>query len=231
MPSATGWASPAHGSATCCCSALVLLPFFCRSGSAESAGPGCVPLQAAPRGRGWAGTFLALIFVPAVFGLLPWHWRWLHVLPIEGVVGRLMVGLLVTYLNIQGAWLVAAVLAGTGLYFASAVSFWVIAENLQNRWIHAVSLHDRWRNWREERAEQKEAERELEPEPVSVQGAPGVPDDRAASKGWEPRKRFFSFFRRKHDEVDPLEEIPAYQRAALHLEQDQVPVSGGMRRT
>ena len=86
----------------------------------------------------WAGTFLALIFVPAVFGLLPWHWRWLHVLPIEGVVGRLMVGLLVTYLNIQGAWLVAAVLAGTGLYFASAVSFWVIAENLQNRWIHAV---------------------------------------------------------------------------------------------
>src|ERR1039457_3735534 len=107
----------------------------------------------------------------------------------------------------------------------------MIAENLQNRWIHAVSLHDRWRNWREERAEQKEAERELEPEPVSVQGAPGVPDDRAASKGWEPRKGFFSFFRRKYEEVDPLEEIPAYQRAALHVEEEQVPVSGRMRRT
>jgi len=35
----------------------------------------------------WAGTLLALLFMPAVFGLLPWHWRWLHLLPIEGVLG------------------------------------------------------------------------------------------------------------------------------------------------
>ena len=60
------------------------------------------------------GTLLALVFLPAVFGLLPWHWRWLHVVPVEGVVGRLMAGLLVVYLNIQGAWLVAAVLAAAG---------------------------------------------------------------------------------------------------------------------
>src|SRR5580698_5965008 len=69
----------------------------------------------------WTGTLLALIFVPAVFGLLPWHWRWLHVLPVEGIAGRLVAGLLVAYLNIQGAALVAAVLAAAGLYFASAV--------------------------------------------------------------------------------------------------------------
>ena len=25
----------------------------------------------------WIGTVLALAFVPAVFGLLPWHWLWL----------------------------------------------------------------------------------------------------------------------------------------------------------
>ena len=59
----------------------------------------------------WMGTLLALIFLPAVFGLLPWHWRWLHVVPIEGVVGRLVSGLLVVYMNIQGAWLVAIALA------------------------------------------------------------------------------------------------------------------------
>ncbi len=179
----------------------------------------------------WTGTLLALLFVPTLFGLMPWHWRWLHVLPTEGVVGRLMSGLLVTYLNTQGAWLVAAVLAAAGLYFASAVSFWVIAENLQNRWIHAVSLHDRWRNWREERAEQKAMDSELEPEPVSVRGTGGVVPDRSASAGLEPRKGFFSFFRRKQEEADPIEEIPAYQRAAMPVDDSPAPVAGGVRRT
>jgi S-DNA-T family DNA segregation ATPase FtsK/SpoIIIE len=156
----------------------------------------------------WTGTVLALVFVPAVLGLLPWHLRWLHVVPIEGVVGRLMAGLLVTYLNIQGAWLVAAVLAAAGLYFASAVSFSVVSEHIQDRWLHAVSLNDRWRNWREERAEQKEAEREEEP--VSIEQ--------------QPRRGIFGLFRRKH-EVDPLDDIPAYQRAAIQPEEEQIPIA------
>jgi S-DNA-T family DNA segregation ATPase FtsK/SpoIIIE len=36
--------------------------------------------------------------------------------PVEGVLGKLVAGLLVTYLNIQGAWLVAGVLAAAGLW-------------------------------------------------------------------------------------------------------------------
>ena len=52
-----------------------------------------------------------MIFVPALFGLLPWHWHWMHAVPVEGVVGRLVAGTLVVYLNIQGAWLVSAALA------------------------------------------------------------------------------------------------------------------------
>jgi len=78
----------------------------------------------------WMGTLLALTFLPTIFGLLPWHWRWLHVVPIEGVVGRLMSGVLVVYLNIQGAWVVAAALAAAGLYFASDISFGVIRESI-----------------------------------------------------------------------------------------------------
>src|ERR1700677_3620811 len=109
----------------------------------------------------WTGTLLALLFVPAVFGLIPWHWRWLHVVPVEGVVGRLISGMLVGWINVQGAWLVAAVLAATGLYFATAVSFWAFKESFEERWLHVVAWHDRWRNWREERAERK-AEREAE---------------------------------------------------------------------
>jgi S-DNA-T family DNA segregation ATPase FtsK/SpoIIIE len=163
----------------------------------------------------WVGTLLALAFLPAVFGLLPWHWLWLHQLPIEGVVGRLVSGLLVTYLNMQGAWLVAGVFAAAGLYFASAVSFWALKENVADRWLLLRSWHDRWRNWREERAERKAereaAERATEPEP-----APAV-----------PRRGFFAaLFRCKREpEPDPLDEIPAYQRAPLDLQEEQIPVT------
>jgi hypothetical protein len=120
----------------------------------------------------WLGSLLAIVFVPAVFALLPMRWRWLHLLPVEGVLGRLMAGLLVGYLNIQGAWIVAGVLAAAGLYFASAVSFWVVKEAVEDRWRHATLLNDRWHHWREVRAEQN-AERDAEygPEP---DGAPAA---------------------------------------------------------
>ncbi|MGP8174587.1 MAG: DNA translocase FtsK [Terracidiphilus sp.] len=171
----------------------------------------------------WIGTLLAILFIPAVFGLLPWHWLWLGVLPVEGVVGRLMAGLLVGYLNIQGAWLVAGVLAATGLYFASAVSFWAIAESIHIRWLQAVSLHDRWRNWREERAERK-AEREAAREAEHAKESEPAEAERRSS--W-----FAAFFRRRNraPEADPLDEIPAFQRAAPP--EDQIPVEDQARKT
>ncbi len=168
----------------------------------------------------WVGTLLALAFLPAVFGLLPWHWRWLHVLPVEGVVGRLMAGLLVVYLNLQGAWVVAAVSAAAGLYFASAISFWVIRENIADRWAQFSAWRDRWRERRAERAElraEREALREERDPPVpfpEFAGHAGLePDDEPAER-WP--SRLFAFFRRKRAaESDPLDEIPAYQRADL----------------
>jgi S-DNA-T family DNA segregation ATPase FtsK/SpoIIIE len=162
----------------------------------------------------WMGTVLALTFLPAVFGLLPWRWLWLHALPVEGVVGKLMAGLLVTYLNIQGAWLVAGVLAAAGLWFASAVSFEAIFESLQARWLNLASLHDRWRNWREQRAELKEerlAERELEkPSPQQIPAADS--EDGQASLDVRPGLFARLFHRRRAPEIDP-QDIPAYQRA------------------
>jgi len=104
----------------------------------------------------WMGTILALAFLPAVLALLPWHWHWPGLIPIGGQVGMLVSDLLVRYLNLQGSWLVAGVLAAAGVGFASAISFSVIKEAIGNRWRNLVSLHDRWRNWREERAERKE---------------------------------------------------------------------------
>ncbi|MGA2216960.1 MAG: DNA translocase FtsK [Terracidiphilus sp.] len=160
----------------------------------------------------WIGTILALVFFPATLGLLPWHWLWLHLLPVEGVVGRLMAGLLVSYVNIQGAWLIAGALAATGLYFASAVSFSVLAEGLQDRWIHGQALYDRYRNWREERAERK-AEQLAQQEPAHGQlFDPEEPQQAQA----ELKPSFFGslFRRRQQPQPDPLDEIPAFQRAA-----------------
>jgi S-DNA-T family DNA segregation ATPase FtsK/SpoIIIE len=163
----------------------------------------------------WTGTLLGLIFLPAVFGLLPWHWRWFHLLPIEGVVGRIVSAVLVGYINIQGAWLVAGILAAAGLYFASAVSFSALKESIEERWIHVQAFHDRWRNWREARAERKaelQAQRPADPDAGS-----GDADHRPS--------RFASFFRRR-DRVrnmsqTSLEDIPAFQRAPMPSVEDE----------
>ncbi len=167
----------------------------------------------------WVGTFLGLAFLPAVFGLLPWRWRWLHLLPAEGVVGRLVSGLLVTYLNIQGAWLVAGVLAAAGLWFAFAVNFWAIKENVADRWLLFRSWHDRWHNWREERAERK-AERQAERALHRAEKAASTSDD-------EPRQGFLAalFRRRREPAPDPLDVIPAYQRARMEPQEEQIPVA------
>jgi len=158
----------------------------------------------------WVGTVLALVFLPATLGLIPWHWRWLHLLPVEGVIGRLMAGLLVTYINIQGAWLVAGAFAAAGIYFATAVSFSVIAEGVQDRWIHGQSLYDRWRNWREERAERKAEQHDAQHEMLPLED----PDPVDAQTELKPSFFGALFRRRQQPQPDPLDEIPAFQRAA-----------------
>ncbi len=197
----------------------------------------------------WAGTLLALAFVPAVFGLMPWHWRWMHMLPVEGIVGRLMAGLLITYLNIQGAWLVAAVFAGAGLYFASAISFWVIKETAETRWLQLRSLLDRWKNWREERAELKE-ERKLQREPakdeenvsasalqfVAATGLDSEPDLDEEKPLIRPGFLARIFGHKRAAEADPLDEIPAFRRAGFEQADperahEEIPIVPQVRKT
>ncbi len=175
----------------------------------------------------WIGALLAVIFLPAAFALLPWHWRWLHQLPVEGVAGRLVADLLVRYLNRQGTWLVAGVLAAAGLYFAFAVSFWALKESIQERWLHAVSWHDRWRNWREERAERREerrAQREAAAHPAGDQDLISITNAEQADR----RPGFFAslFGRRTHaPDLDPLDEIPAYKRVRFESFSDEIPLA------
>jgi S-DNA-T family DNA segregation ATPase FtsK/SpoIIIE len=161
----------------------------------------------------WTGTILTLVFLPASLGLLPWHWHWLHALPVEGVLGAIVAGNLIAYLNLQGAWLVAGVIAAAGLYFASAVSFWAIKESIEERWLQLRSLLDRFHNWREERAERR----------MASKGSDDLDDSDDLAASVNPvRQGFFAFFRRRTAvESDPLDSIPAYQRAAFSAPQDQ----------
>lgn len=80
----------------------------------------CIPLLVA--GLGWAwlrsqaagspgakavGVALCLVFGPALAGLLPGHLHFLDGLPIAGVVGLLVSGVLVGWLNYPGAFVVS----------------------------------------------------------------------------------------------------------------------------
>jgi S-DNA-T family DNA segregation ATPase FtsK/SpoIIIE len=161
----------------------------------------------------WIGTLFALAFIPTVFALLPWHWRWMHLVPVEGIVGKLMAGMLVGYLNIQGAWVLAGVLAAIGLYFASAISFWALKESFEERWITILSWYERWRNWRLDRADAR-AERELE----ESESEPATePEFEPAVQTASHKAGFFAaLFRRREPEADPIDEIPAFRRAGMH---------------
>ena len=179
----------------------------------------------------WMGVALAVIFTPSLFGLLPWHWRWLHAVPVEGVMGRVISNALVSYLNTQGAWLVAVVLSLTGIYFASDINFWTLKTQIEDRWLNLVAWHDRYRNWREERAERK---RELE-ERFIEQNQPGpaqrlfsgaMPDGSepavdAPAPGPTRTSRLAAFFgmKKRAPEPDPVDEIPAFQRAAHAMDE------------
>ncbi|MBS1804459.1 MAG: DNA translocase FtsK [Acidobacteria bacterium] len=184
----------------------------------------------------WMGVALAVIFAPALFGLLPWHWRWMHAIPVEGVMGRVISGLLVAYLNTQGAWLVAVVLAGVGIYFASDISLKAIKTHIEDRWLNLVAWHDRYRNWKEDRAERRREleERYMETQPGPAQrlfsGAIGdgqemMPEDVAPPQTLT--SKLAMLFAKKRAaaviEPDPVEEIPAFQRTGKIAEEPIAP--------
>ncbi len=178
----------------------------------------------------WIGTLLTVAFLPAVFGLLPWHWRWLHAVPVEGVVGKLMAGLLVIYLNIQGAWLVALALAICGLYFASAISFSVVRESLAEHWSSFAAWLERWRERREARAEmraERKAQREESKQPIPFsQFAAEAGEPATTEPSARRQSRFWAFFTRKRaPQPDPLDEIPAFRRERSQPVEAAIPVT------
>ena len=155
----------------------------------------------------------------------------MHAIPVEGVMGRVISGVLVAYLNIQGAWLVALVLGGVGIYFASDISFKTIKTQVEDRWLNLVAWHDRYRNWKEDRAERKREleERCMETQPGPAQrlfsGAIGDAQGAMAEDTAPPQtltSKLAALFLKKKQaamEPDPVEEIPAFQRTGKTAEE------------
>ncbi|HEY0757939.1 MAG TPA: DNA translocase FtsK [Acidisarcina sp.] len=102
------------------------------------------------------GVLLCLLFVPALFGLIPGHLQWMYGLPVEGLTGRLMADALLHYLNFPGACIVAASMVAIALYLSTTFSFNTAREWITIRFAFVLAWRDRLARWRSERARRRE---------------------------------------------------------------------------
>lgn len=136
------------------------------------------------------GACSLVIFVPALLALLPGHLRWMGVIPIEGLLGRIMGDVLIHYFNLAGAYIVCASILSAALYLSTAFSFSSIQLWVPTRFAFAIALWDRWKDWQQMRARkkaQKELERRRAAKPVvtaqlvpAKQGMPPAPTSESA---------------------------------------------------
>jgi S-DNA-T family DNA segregation ATPase FtsK/SpoIIIE len=107
------------------------------------------------------GAAMLFLFASALVGLLPWHWRWLRVIPAEGLSGRILADVMVRYLNRSGAYIVCLALVAVGLFLATKFSFSALQLWFQTRFSFLHAIVDRYHDWRTARAKAK-AQKELE---------------------------------------------------------------------
>ena len=113
-----------------------------------------------PLAKSLGGIWLVM-FVPALLALMPGHLRWMNVIPIEGLLGRVVGDFLIHYLNIIGAYIVCATMVAVALYLSTAFSFSSLQLWAPTRFAFVTALWNRYQDWREERIKRKQ-QRELE---------------------------------------------------------------------
>ena len=131
------------------------------------------------------GAIWLLVFVPALLGLMPGHARWLGVIPMEGLVGRIVGDVLIHYLNLAGAYIVCATVLAVALYLTTAFSFASLRVWAPTRFAFAIALWNRYKDWQDNRAKkkmQKELEKRRATRPtVTAQLVPARPAAAQAS--------------------------------------------------
>ena len=118
-----------------------------------------------PVAKSLGGIWL-VVFVPGLLALLPGHLRWLNVIPIEGLVGRIVGDVLIHYLNLAGAYIVCASVLAVALYLSTAFSFSSIQLWAPTRFAFITALWNRYQDWQEERIKRHQ-QRELEKRRIS----------------------------------------------------------------
>jgi len=118
-----------------------------------------------PVAKSLGGLWL-VVFIPAFLALLPGHVRWLHSIPMEGLMGRLVGDFLIHYLNLAGAYIVCATVLAVALYLSTAFSFSALEVWMPTRFVWVTALRDRYEDWREERVRAKQ-QKELEKRRIS----------------------------------------------------------------
>src|SRR5215469_10261783 len=102
-----------------------------------------------------------IMFVPALLALLPGNLRWMNVIPIEGLMGRVLGDFLIHYLNIAGAYIVCGTILAVALYLSTAFSFASLRVWAPTRFAFVTALWNRYQDWKQERTK-KRLQKELE---------------------------------------------------------------------
>ncbi|MGO8795614.1 MAG: DNA translocase FtsK [Candidatus Sulfotelmatobacter sp.] len=121
-----------------------------------------------PIAKSLGGIWL-IVFVPALLALLPGHVRWMNVIPVEGMVGRIVGDFLIHYLNVAGAYIVCASVLAVALYLSTAFSFSSIQLWAPTRFAFVTALWNRYEDWQQDRLrrrQQKELEKRRIAKPV-----------------------------------------------------------------
>jgi S-DNA-T family DNA segregation ATPase FtsK/SpoIIIE len=109
-----------------------------------------------PVAKTLGGSWL-LIFVPAFLALLPGHLKWLHAIPIEGLLGRIVGDFLIHYFNLAGAYIVCTTVLAVALYMTTAFSFSTVQVWIPTRFAWFIALRQRWADWQQDRARRQSA--------------------------------------------------------------------------
>src|SRR3954469_14278463 len=142
-----------------------------------------------PMAKALGGIWLAM-FGPAMLALLPGHMRWMGVIPVEGLMGRVLGDVLIHYLNVPGAYIVCITVLAVSLYLSTAFSFSSIQLWVPTRFAFATALWNRYEDWKQERLkkrQQKELDqRRIQKPVVKTQMIPSRPAPPVATA--EPRR-------------------------------------------
>ncbi len=187
----------------------------------EGAAAFCLPLLLAalgwtwmrslPAGSPWAkaiGGLLTMLFVPAIFGLLPGHLHFLGGLPMEGLTGRLVVDTLVHYLNFPGACIFTIAMVAVAIYLSTTFSFNTAKEWLSIRFSFVLAWHDRWANWRQSRARSREEKKIARAEAVREK-------DLINTRRTESKQEKLNFRKKAAPPVAEEEALPAHRQGGF----------------